>query len=149
MVIEEVWAGRPYNAACDIYSLGIVLWAIIALKKPYAFCEWRNEDHFADAILRPEGKRPDLGAQWPHALQDLLKRSWEHDPQSRLSAKEMTKGLRDELVRLRHGDESNIPDHKRRRSTFIFEQKRDSNGVSSQEMTSIDFLDKSMKSHNS
>jgi hypothetical protein len=140
----------PYSSACDMYSLSIVLWSIVSLKKPYN-CKWTNEQHFADEVLCPNGKRPEIGSRWPRALNELLTSGWAHDQLARLSAKEMTKGLRAELVRLRHGDESDIPDHKRRRSTFIFEPRRGSRSRSGKEDTGsfTEFLDRSVKSQNS
>jgi hypothetical protein len=134
---------RPYNSTCDVYSLSIVLWAIVSLKKPYSFRKWTDEQHFAEEILCPDGKRPEIGSRWPRPLKDLLTRGWAHDQHARLSAKEMTKGLRDELVRLRHGDESDIPDHKRRRSTFVFDPRR---GNGAEEISFNEFLDRSIKS---
>jgi hypothetical protein len=95
------------------FTFSIVIWAIVALQKPYAFCKWTDEQHFARKILGPVGNRPELASsRWPRSLSDLLTRGWAYDQHARLSAREMTKGLRDELVRLRHGDESDIPDHK-------------------------------------
>lgn len=90
-----------------------------------------------------------MGTRWPRALKDLFSQSWIHNQHERLPAKDMTKGLRDELVRLRHGDESFIPDHKRRRSTFIFEPTNHSEDEDLPESSYADFLDRSMKSQNS
>lgn len=146
--LTEVWFGKPYNSACDVYSLGIVLWAILALKKPYSFSKWKDEQHFAREILCPGGARPELGARWPLTLKHLLSQSWIHDQHERLSAAEVTRGLRDELVRLRHGDDSDIPDHRRRRSTFIFEP-RGNTERKEHDPSSMEFLDRSMKSQNS
>jgi hypothetical protein len=118
----EVWLGQPYNSSCDVYSFSIVLWEIIALNRAFHFCDWANETHFASQVFKRDA-RPDLDRRWPGALQELFQRSWCAKHQDRLTMADVTKALRGELVSLRHGDDSRIADHKRRRSSSVFFDK--------------------------
>jgi serine/threonine protein kinase len=53
----EVGMGQPYNELCDVYSFGVLVWEMMALRKPYGTTDMAGmiRDVWNDG---PEGKRP-------------------------------------------------------------------------------------------
>ncbi|KAI6182324.1 Mitogen-activated protein kinase kinase kinase [Aphelenchoides bicaudatus] len=76
----EVFRGKKYNQACDIFSFGILLWEIVTRKQP--FDDW---DSHAYTILWQvsEGRRPPDIRNCPKALMDLIKSCWADNPKDR------------------------------------------------------------------
>ena len=54
----EVALSKPYNESCDLYSLGLLLWQILNLKKPYD--EFKTLESFQKKIWAGPQCRPDL-----------------------------------------------------------------------------------------
>lgn len=68
----EVGCARSYNQKADVYSLSIVLWEILSLKKPFAD---HSKNHHRAVVL--EGtERPPLDNEWPRDLRILLQCGW-------------------------------------------------------------------------
>merc|ERR1712226_1832843 len=68
----EVGCARSYNQKADVYSLSIVLWEILSLKKPFAD---HSKNHHRAVVL--EGtERPPLDDEWPRDLRILLQCGW-------------------------------------------------------------------------
>ncbi len=53
----EVGIGQPYNELCDVYSFGVLVWEMMALRKPYGTMDLAGmvQDVWNDG---PNGKRP-------------------------------------------------------------------------------------------
>lgn len=90
----EVYQGMPYNEKVDVYSFGIILWEICALRKPFAGMS--VEDHFQDVIIG--GQRPPLNPAWPDVVRHLLRLCWHVEPDCRPSITEVRDWLRAFLV---------------------------------------------------
>ncbi|GAX21152.1 hypothetical protein FisN_23Hh167 [Fistulifera solaris] len=73
----EVLLERPYNVKADVYSFSILLWEIVALRKP----------KLPGAHLQVD--IPNVKASWPAELKDILKRGWCTDLSSRAHVKEI------------------------------------------------------------
>ncbi|GAX21222.1 hypothetical protein FisN_23Lh167 [Fistulifera solaris] len=73
----EVLLERPYNVKADVYSFSILLWEIMALRKP----------KLPGAHLQVN--IPNVKASWPAELKDILKRGWCMDLMSRAHMKEI------------------------------------------------------------
>jgi len=69
----EVADGQPYNHKADVYSFGIILWELVALKKPY---EGMNKEEFYCRVVHG-GERPAINKKWPEDLIDLIKSCWD------------------------------------------------------------------------
>ena len=73
----------------DIYSFGIVIWAIFANKEPYENCI--NEDHIYFGIIH--GNRPDIEEiieKCPKEIIDLMKQCWEQKAENRPTFSEIS-----------------------------------------------------------
>ena len=57
----------------DVYSFGIILWELIAFKKPY---EGMNREEFYARVVHG-GERPAINKKWPEDLVQLMKSCWE------------------------------------------------------------------------
>jgi hypothetical protein len=119
LLCTEVWLGSPYNAACDVYSFTLLLWQILTLRQP--FSDIVGEESFVQKVIK-NNTRPPVKKTLRATLQKVIVDCWSEDMTDRMSMAQVKQQLRDELVRLRRGDDSGL-DHERRRSTFIFDQQ--------------------------
>ena len=69
----EVALEMGYSFPADVYSFGILLWEICALKKPFDHVKSADELHKAVFV---QGARPKLGKYWPKVLRDILTSCW-------------------------------------------------------------------------
>lgn len=76
----EVGLEKGYSLPADVYSFGILLWEICALKKP--FSNVRSADEFHKTVFE-KGARPKLGKYWADSLKELILGCWNEDPDSR------------------------------------------------------------------
>jgi serine/threonine protein kinase len=137
----EVALGLPYHASCDVYSLSLVVWEMLALQRPYQSAAGKSaagkdEVTFQRKVF--EGRcRPPLPSRWPSSLRELLAGGWAHDLRDRIDVSRLCAGLLSELARLRTEDDDAPPavaqqhqhqhgqarpnDHRcRRRSTYVY-----------------------------
>jgi len=78
----EVGLESGYGLPADVYSFGILLWEICALKKPFGHV--KSVDEFHKTVFR-KGSRPKLGKHWPHNLKDVISNCWSSFPLERPS----------------------------------------------------------------
>mmetsp|Transcript_15795 Transcript_15795/g.23114 ORF Transcript_15795/g.23114 Transcript_15795/m.23114 type:complete len:388 (-) Transcript_15795:145-1308(-) len=92
----EVALDQPYNQKSDIYSFGLLLWQICALKVPFA-------DHNIMTMTEDvyEGdERPTLNPKWSQCLRDLIQDCWTRNIDMRPEGGEAMATLRNELSSL-------------------------------------------------
>lgn len=77
----EVADGLPYNAKADVYSFGILLWELVAGKKPF---DGLDRALFYERIVHG-GERPLIRSKWPPLLAELLRDCWDADMRRRPS----------------------------------------------------------------
>lgn len=68
----EVAKSQPYNHKADIYSFGLILWAMLTCRKPFS----GKNTRFIYANVWNGKKRPTLDIRWPKSLCKLLKDCW-------------------------------------------------------------------------
>jgi len=112
----EVANEVPYSETCDSYSFAILLWEILALKRPYELYSCKS---LREKVYNGPHKRPKIDDGWHNSIKLLLKRAWSKDLLHRSSMAQISKILRDETVRCRDGDDTGL-DHLRRRSTYVY-----------------------------
>ena len=101
----EVSSGR-YNLSCDIYSMGLILWEFISLRRP--FKEQKSLEDFQRNVWSPKGSqcRPSIPRKLSPGLRRLLTRSWGHDLNERPTAEDFEITLRREIVKLERDSKS-------------------------------------------
>ncbi|XP_023170271.2 dual specificity protein kinase zak2-like [Drosophila hydei] len=79
----EVLIGKNYTEKCDIYSFGIVLWEVMARRKP--FHHLKNRSTPALIMQTFKGERPLVGALIPNCeeLKTLIVNCWHQEPEER------------------------------------------------------------------
>ncbi|XP_034936730.1 mitogen-activated protein kinase kinase kinase 7-like [Chelonus insularis] len=76
----EVFEGSRYTEKCDVFSWGVILWEVLARRKPF--------DDIGGSAYRimwavHVGQRPPLIEGCPKPIEDLIKRCWEKNPEKR------------------------------------------------------------------
>jgi len=82
----EVFAGWVYSEKCDVFSWGIILWEVLARKKPF--------DEIGGQTFRimktvHSSQRPPLLRDCPKVIEDLMTKCWAEKPEERPSMKEV------------------------------------------------------------
>ena len=75
----EMLLRQPYTEKVDVYSFGLVVWAMARNDAPYKGLGRRA--HYDRVVLNHE--RPAMPAHWPQAFRDLLASCWHADPRRR------------------------------------------------------------------
>jgi serine/threonine protein kinase len=101
---SQVADGLPYNASSDVYSFGIILWELNALKKPF---EGLNRDLFYERVVHG-GERPHLSRKWPAELTSLMSECWDADMQKRPRFREIVKQLDSLLTKEKGGSKPSV-----------------------------------------
>ncbi|GBB90466.1 hypothetical protein RclHR1_17430002 [Rhizophagus clarus] len=89
----EILRGKPHTLASDIYSLGVIINEIITVIPPF---NNQPHDHFL-ALDICRGLRPNIRAETPDFLKELIKKCWNANPENRPSSKEIFYILSDRL----------------------------------------------------
>lgn len=76
----EVALQEGYSFPADVYSFGILLWEICALKKPWSYVKSADEYHKA---VFEKGARPKLKKCWPQVVTDIMTNCWSSSPSER------------------------------------------------------------------
>ncbi|XP_030078967.1 tyrosine-protein kinase JAK2-like [Drosophila hydei] len=86
----EVLSGEKYTEKCDIYSFGIVLWEVMARRKP--FHHLKNQRNETIMFCASKGNRPPLDDLMPNCneLKTLIENCWHHNPENRPAAKNIS-----------------------------------------------------------
>lgn len=80
----EVWADKPYNAKCDMWSLGCVIYELTALKPPFLA---NNMKELFTKVTR--GKYPEIPKHFSQDLSKMISYCLNVNPQSRPSPEEL------------------------------------------------------------
>ena len=75
----EVVLKQPYTEKVDVYSYGLVVWAMAKNDNPYKYYD--RETHRSRVVVK--GERPELYSQWPKDFRELLTLCWHNDPAMR------------------------------------------------------------------
>jgi len=77
----EVVQIKPYGLSTDVFSFGILMWEMLALKAPFE--NLTREMHYKEVVV--QGKRPKISKHWPFVTKKLLKSCWHRLPEERPS----------------------------------------------------------------
>ena len=92
----EVVQSKRYECnAVDVYSLGIMLWYVCTLDKPYA--AYTAKQHYDHVVCG--GERPELPEWWPTLLRRLLERCFREEPEERPSMAQVVQDL-EEIIKM-------------------------------------------------
>lgn len=86
----EIALNKPYNFSADVYSFGILLWQMIALKSPFEKLTIRNIIN----MVAKKNHRPPCDAKWTASLSELLRSCWSPDIGKRPSFQNIISELR-------------------------------------------------------
>lgn len=112
----EVGLSKGHGVEADIYSFGLLLWEICALKTPF------ENLHCAEKFrteVWTKGKRPSLSGNWPSSLRDQVDMCWDNDPKERPSMKVVWAALRDYSSRIDAEAAGDGPPARRQRGASI------------------------------
>jgi len=128
----EVGRSKRYNEKSDVYCFAILLWEMLHLQLPYDEAE--DIYYLAKKVWRGPMIRPPLEmhendkSPWKSvAIRRMLPKAWSADLFQRPSMAEIAEVLREEYIKARGGDSTNL-NHNRRRSTHLFTRTKKSDG---------------------
>jgi serine/threonine protein kinase len=112
-----VGLGQPYNEKSDVYSLSLLFWEMLTLKRAYA--HFRGMGRFQEHVWGEGGAqtRPTIPRKVSTELRALLELSWSANQNRRPSALQFEKSVRHLCLSLNASMRVN---HSTRRSTFVF-----------------------------
>jgi hypothetical protein len=87
----EVAQGTDYGFSADVHSFAILLWEICTLQKAFASVENRDQ---LRKVVSSERRRPSLRPIASPQVKDLLKASWDPNPELRPSFAPIVEVLR-------------------------------------------------------
>ncbi|RGB41467.1 kinase-like domain-containing protein [Rhizophagus diaphanus] len=81
----EVFRGKPYTPASDVYSFSMIMWEFTSGVPPF-----NGRAHDLQLSLSIcKGERPEIIENTPQCYVDLMKKCWDGDPLKRPSSKEV------------------------------------------------------------
>jgi hypothetical protein len=111
----------------DVYSFGLVLYEMVALELAYSdvcipgvVVGAAMEVEFARRVFGDNERPPLDRLRAPPAIREILPSCWHGQPEYRFDMATVNVALRKELILLRRGDESALPNFARRRSSSVF-----------------------------
>eukprot|EP00563_Minutocellus_polymorphus_P000143 CAMPEP_0181039824 /NCGR_PEP_ID=MMETSP1070-20121207/10700_1 /TAXON_ID=265543 /ORGANISM="Minutocellus polymorphus, Strain NH13" /LENGTH=836 /DNA_ID=CAMNT_0023117751 /DNA_START=47 /DNA_END=2557 /DNA_ORIENTATION=- len=75
----EVVLCKPYGLSVDVFSFGIFLWELLAMKEPFE----DYDVHKHARLVVKKGQRPMMKAYWPQYVKRLLESCWATNPRAR------------------------------------------------------------------
>mmetsp|Transcript_16408 Transcript_16408/g.35467 ORF Transcript_16408/g.35467 Transcript_16408/m.35467 type:complete len:803 (-) Transcript_16408:228-2636(-) len=96
----EVADCQRYNQKADVYSFGIILWELVAFKKPY---DGMNREEFYSRVVHG-GERPVINKKWPEDLTELMKSTWDAEVVNRPNFSDIVEILDSMLAGEKDGD---------------------------------------------
>lgn len=81
----EVVMCKPYGLPVDVFSFGIFLWEILAMKEPFA--DYDTTKH--SRLVVNKGQRPTMKSYWPSYVKQLMEACWATDPKKRTTFSEI------------------------------------------------------------
>ncbi|CAI2185424.1 7417_t:CDS:1, partial [Funneliformis geosporum] len=90
-VAPEIFEGKKYTMASDVYSFGMIMWEFMNGRRP--FCDKKHDAELIVEIC--DGLRPSIVTNAPIGYIELMRECWDHDPLKRPVAAEITKRIND------------------------------------------------------
>lgn len=90
----EVYHGKPYSTKSDVYSIGVIMWELVArvinksYLRPYKEYKHLRIDFQIIIASAKKGIRPTIPASCPNSLRGLIVRCWDALPEPRPTAEE-------------------------------------------------------------
>eukprot|EP00561_Arcocellulus_cornucervis_P008751 CAMPEP_0185827128 /NCGR_PEP_ID=MMETSP1322-20130828/31893_1 /TAXON_ID=265543 /ORGANISM="Minutocellus polymorphus, Strain RCC2270" /LENGTH=862 /DNA_ID=CAMNT_0028524859 /DNA_START=250 /DNA_END=2838 /DNA_ORIENTATION=- len=75
----EVVLCKPYGLSVDVFSFGIFLWELLAMKEPFE----DYDVHKHARLVVKKGRRPMMKTYWPGYVKQLMESCWATDPRAR------------------------------------------------------------------
>lgn len=75
----EVVLCKPYGLAVDVFSFGVFLWELLAMKEPFE----DYDVHKHARLVVKKGQRPVMKSYWPQYVKQLMESCWATDSRSR------------------------------------------------------------------
>ncbi|CAM9539295.1 unnamed protein product [Ectocarpus sp. 8 AP-2014] len=81
----ENYAGQPLTFSADVYSMGMIFYALIAGRLPFT--------KQGVQLVRMGTARPEMAPWWHKGYTQVIQDMWAHDPEKRPSAGEVVERL--------------------------------------------------------
>jgi len=115
----ECMLGQKYNQSVDVFSFGILLWEIFALKIPF---KGFNRLDFMQRVCKGPMLRPDGSIKCPPLTKAIMKECWEHEAKNRPDFNRISMVIRGEMNDMTEGLNASLRD----RTTHLMNRSRNS-----------------------
>jgi serine/threonine protein kinase len=78
-IAPEIFSGKEYSLASDVYSVAMLMWEISSGQPPFA--NYENDFNLATKIVK--GMRPEIISGTPLKYKELMEKCWDADPSKR------------------------------------------------------------------
>jgi serine/threonine protein kinase len=117
----ELFLGKQYSKASDIYSLGMLMWEIFVERPPF-----HDQPHNTYLMLRivvngERPERPPLSPVIPDKFQKLIERCWENDAKERPVIEEIYEIVNKEFINVYENEELMLEYDKNKRVNDFLE----------------------------
>lgn len=98
----ECGLGKQYNRKADVYSMGLLLYELLSLEKPYQDIKAHSHVHAVFAI----GSRPIVPDSWPPIIAKLMQECWSAELEERPDMEEVHLRISHQVMLLDQGGET-------------------------------------------
>jgi len=91
----EIMFGKPYNTKADVFSFGVLLYEIFALKLPFDGFDGMD---YKMKVFSTTNYRPKLGKLWPTLMKSLLVECWDTQIENRPDFERIASVLKAEMA---------------------------------------------------
>lgn len=91
----EVIKSQPYGFSADVYSFGVLLWEVMALRTP--FCGLSREQH--ETKVAQAGYRPNVPRTWTEDMRTLVSACWADEPLERWDMVRICQSLQAQIAK--------------------------------------------------
>ena len=111
----EVIKSQPYGFSADVYSFGVLLWEVMALRTP--FCGFSREQH--ETKVTQAGYRPNVPRAWTEDMRILIPACWADEPLERWDMVRICQSLQAQLAKAKRTENDEENWHISTRSSYL------------------------------
>lgn len=115
----ECMLGQKYNQKVDVFSFGILLWEMFALKIPF---KGFNRYDYVERVCKGPQMRPSTSIKCPSLTKSIIEECWNHDAKNRPDFERIATVIRGDMNDITEGLHASVRD----RTTHLLNRSKNS-----------------------